>query len=153
MKRIKAYKIDVRESMATKKFEVDIVYMIIHSKKSKTSLFLITNSNRELDFFHHHIEVEGIGFNEEKAKDKIRDFLIQNILGKGAMVMSQKMIFQKTGMRKFMCKYIIDLTDAKVNIKNGEFYPLQKTMNVKNRMSDLLREFLVKYIAEKNLDA
>jgi hypothetical protein len=135
--------------MEKKKFEVEVAFIISYMKKSTPYLFFVTNQNQEMDFFRKTIELEGVGFNEGKAKDMIRDFLIQHLLGKGVFVNSQKMMFQKMGKRKYLCKYFINLTEPKVNLKQGDFKDVHKAMNVKNRLSNLARQFLINYVSEK----
>jgi len=131
-----------------KTFEVEVLYIITYFKKAEPYIFTVKNKNGEKDFYRENFKIEGIGFNEEKAKDMIRDYLIENILSKGTLTTSQKILFQKIGMRKYLCKFYITVNDDKLEIK-GNFEEIHKAMNVKEKMSDILRDFLINYVSSK----
>ncbi|HOJ50448.1 MAG TPA: hypothetical protein PKW55_06515 [Spirochaetota bacterium] len=134
--------------MEKKVFEVKVIYIITYFKKSDPYIFIVKNKDGEKDFYREVIKIEGVGFNEEKAKDIIRDSLIKNILSKGTLTTSQKMIFQKSGMRKYLCKYYITVNEDNLNIK-GDFVEIHKAMSIKEKMSEFLREFLINYVSSK----
>ncbi|PKL12502.1 MAG: hypothetical protein CVV50_04380 [Spirochaetae bacterium HGW-Spirochaetae-6] len=135
--------------MEKKIFEVEVVYIITYVKKNDVYLYLITNQNKQFDFYRNSIKVEGIGFNQDKAQEMIRDFLVTHILERGVFVDSQKMVFDRVEKRKFHCNYYVNLTESKVSLKAGEFQAVHKIINIKNKLSDTLRTFLVNYIEGK----
>ena len=135
--------------MEKKKFEVETVFIIASAKKSEPFILTTKNSTGEMDFFRKTFEVERVGFNQEKAQNILRDFLITDILGKGVFADTQKMVFDKVGMKKIKCKYYINLKEPNVSLKNTSFLPIHKAMDIKNKLSDQLREFLINYVTEK----
>jgi hypothetical protein len=135
--------------MEKKVFTIDAYFILTFVKKNEPTLFLVKNDKGELDFYKKSFELEGIGFHEEKAKDMLRDHLINFILGKKAYVENQKLLFEPAGKRIYKCKYFINLSDNKVFVKNGEFYSMYNAMDIRNKMSDMVRTFLVNYVEQK----
>lgn len=135
--------------MEKKKFEIETLFIITSAKKTEPFVLTVKNASGEMDFFRRTFEIEGVGFNPEKAQGILRDFLITNILAKGVFVDSQKIDFNKVGLRKIKCKYYILLKEPSVIIKNSSFLSVYKIMDSKNKLSDQLREFLLDYVNEK----
>ncbi len=134
--------------MELKTFKIDAYFIITHMKKSEPQLFITTNAHKEMDFLRKSFELEGVGFNDDKAKDMVKNYLINNVLGRGVFTNSQKLTFEPIGRRHLRCKYILTVSDSKL-VAKGSFYPFHKAMNPKNKLSDSLRLFLVNYITEK----
>ena len=135
--------------MEKKTFKIEAYFIISSFKKSDPELFLIKNEKNEMDCFKRNFTLEGLSFNVDKARDLIRDFLVESILPKGIFVSSQKMVFDKIGKQEFRCKYYINLTEKKLQLKNGSFVLVHKAIDVKNNLSPFLREFLINYVEKK----
>lgn len=135
--------------MEKKTFQVNAVYIITYMKGAEPQIFVSTNALKEFDFVKASFDVEGIGFNEDKAKEKMRSFLVSNVLKKGTFTNSQKVIFSKAAVRTYNARYFVNLTEPKLALKNGGFYYTHKLIGSKNKLSDTLREFLVNYVSEK----
>lgn len=134
--------------MEMKTFKIDTYFIITHMKKSEPQLFIVTNAAKEMDFLRKSFELEGIGFNDEKARDLVKNFLVTQVLGRGVFADSQKITFEPVGKRHLRCKYMLNVSETKLAAK-GSFEPIHKVMNVKNKLSDSLRLFLVNYVSEK----
>lgn len=135
--------------MEKKKYEINAHFIMTYVKKTDPQVFLVKNEKGELDFYHARFEIEGVGFHEEKAKEMIREYMINTILGRKAFVDNQKLMMEMSGKRHVRAKYFVNLTDNKINIKNGEFVSVYDAMNVRNRMTDIVRDFLVHYVEQK----
>lgn len=140
--------------MEKKTFQIETYYIISCTKKVEPTLFITTNEKKEMDFVKKTFSIEGVGLNEEKAKEMMREFLVSQILPKGVFVNSQKSTIIKKARLQFICKYYVNLTEEKVNWKNGSFMSIHKVMDTKNNLSPELRNFLINYVEErKNMTA